>query len=60
RAQKIRKWKLIIQGLVPASSKKESRVERYFKNKAFEALGMKFHERIWTLRYEVVAEWEEL
>ncbi|CAG8826594.1 7952_t:CDS:2, partial [Gigaspora rosea] len=31
-----------------------------FKNKAFEALSLKFHEKIWTLRCEAVAEWEEL
>ncbi|CAG8717427.1 5885_t:CDS:1, partial [Gigaspora rosea] len=54
--EKIRKRKLIIQGLVPASLKKESMVERYFKNKAFEALSLKFHKKIWTLRCEAVAE----
>ncbi|CAG8814915.1 9170_t:CDS:1, partial [Gigaspora rosea] len=58
--EKIRKQKLIIQGLVPASLEKESMVERYFKNKAFEALGLKFHEKIWILRCEAAAEWEEL
>ncbi|RIB17841.1 hypothetical protein C2G38_2186262 [Gigaspora rosea] len=58
--EKIRNQKLIIQGLVPTSSEKESMTERYFKNKAFEALGTKFHERIWTLRCEAVAEWKEL
>ncbi|CAG8717821.1 14399_t:CDS:1, partial [Gigaspora rosea] len=58
--EKIRKWKLIIQGLVPASLEKELMVERYFKNKAFEALNLKFHEKIWTLQCEAVAEWEEL
>ncbi|CAG8792833.1 11063_t:CDS:2, partial [Gigaspora rosea] len=36
--EKIRKQKLIIQGLVPASLEKESMMEGYFKNKAFEAL----------------------
>ncbi|CAG8715426.1 20988_t:CDS:2, partial [Gigaspora rosea] len=55
--EKIRKRKLIIQGLVSASLEKESMMERYFKNKAFEALG---YEKIWTLRCEAVAEWEEL
>ncbi|CAG8741862.1 15422_t:CDS:1, partial [Gigaspora rosea] len=58
--KKIRKRKLIIQGLVPASPGKESTTERYFKNNAFEALGTKFYERIRTLQYEAVAEWEEL
>ncbi|CAG8814450.1 24012_t:CDS:1, partial [Gigaspora rosea] len=58
--KKIREQKLIIQGLVPVSPEKKSRVERYFKNKAFEALGLKFHERIWTLQCEAVAKWEEL
>ncbi|CAG8824492.1 10809_t:CDS:2, partial [Gigaspora rosea] len=58
--EKIRKQKLIIQGLLPASLEKESMVERYFKNKAFEALSLKFHEKIWTLRCEAIAEWEEL
>ncbi|CAG8823510.1 18373_t:CDS:1, partial [Gigaspora rosea] len=36
--EKIRKQKLIIQGLVSASLEKESMVKRYFKNKALEAL----------------------
>ncbi|CAG8721556.1 20325_t:CDS:2, partial [Gigaspora rosea] len=58
--EKIRKRKLIIQGLVPASLEKESMVERYFKNKAFKALGLKFHEKIWTLCCKAVAKWEEL
>ncbi|CAG8764193.1 2992_t:CDS:1, partial [Gigaspora rosea] len=58
--EKIRKRKLIIQGLVLTSLEKESMVERYFKNKVFEALGLKFHEKIWTLRCEAVAELEEL
>ncbi|CAG8775037.1 23555_t:CDS:1, partial [Gigaspora rosea] len=53
---KFRKQKLIIQGLVPVSPGKESITERYFKNKAC----MKFHKRIWTLRCEAVAKWEEL
>ncbi|CAG8764105.1 5074_t:CDS:2, partial [Gigaspora rosea] len=44
--EKIRKQKLIIQGLVFASPGKESMTERYYKNKAFEALA--------------IAEWEEL
>ncbi|CAG8579385.1 15655_t:CDS:2 [Gigaspora rosea] len=57
--EKIRKQKLIIQGLVPASPEKKSRMEKHLKNKAFEALGMKFHERIWTLRCEAVAEEDE-
>ncbi|CAG8786679.1 19476_t:CDS:2, partial [Gigaspora rosea] len=43
--EKIRKRKLIIQGLVPTSLEKELMVERYFKNKAFEALCLKFHEK---------------
>ncbi|CAG8454340.1 24890_t:CDS:2 [Gigaspora rosea] len=29
-------------------------------NGTFEALGLKFHEKIWTLRCEAVAKWEEL
>ncbi|CAG8702681.1 2053_t:CDS:2, partial [Gigaspora rosea] len=60
KCEKISKCKLIIQGLVPASLEKESMAERYFKNKAFEALSWKFHEKIWTLRYKAVAEYEEL
>ncbi|CAG8854629.1 44263_t:CDS:1, partial [Gigaspora margarita] len=58
RDEKLQKRKLMIQGIISVSLKKEILEERRLKNWTFEALNKGFHKVIWKLRYEAVAEFE--
>ncbi|CAG8645996.1 20719_t:CDS:1, partial [Gigaspora margarita] len=59
RNEKLQKQKLMIQSIILVSSEKETLEEKQLKNRTFEALNKGFHEVIWRLKCEAVAEFKD-